>query len=119
MSQAETSGRPNGYPPSRPRPFPLPMRALNIQPTPNPNSLKFTVKNRTFLDGGMASFNGPVEALGHPLGEALFALPGIANVFILPQFLTVTKKPEADWDALLPALERAIEAYFAAREGGG
>ena len=88
------------------------MPAFSIQPTPNPNSLKFTPKKHTFIEAGMASFNSPAEAEGHPLAERLFSLPGVANVFIMQQFMTLTKHPAADWDILLPKVEMALEAYF-------
>lgn len=60
----------------------------------------------------MESFNTPAEADHHPLGRRLFSLPGVANVFILPQFVTITKHPAEDWDVLMPKIERAIDAYF-------
>ena len=88
------------------------MAAFSTHPTPNPNSLKFTAKKRSFVESGMESYNSPSEAAGHPLAERLFALPGVANVFILPQFLTLTKHPAADWSILLPKVEKALEAHL-------
>lgn len=58
----------------------------------------------------MESFDTPEEAEGHSLGRRIFAVPGVANVFILPQFLTITKHPAEDWDVLIPKIEGAIEA---------
>lgn len=92
------------------------MRSVQIHPTPNPNSMKFTASGRTFIPSGMVSFNAPSEATGHPLGERLFAIPGVANVFILPQFVTLTKQLAADWDLLLPKVEKALEAFFAEQD---
>jgi hypothetical protein len=86
---------------------------IAVHGTPNPNSLKFVAEGRAFLSGGMASFRSAGEAAAHPLGARLFALPGVANVFIVPQFLTVTKEPAADWDALIPEIERVLQAHFA------
>lgn len=80
--------------------------------TPNPNSIKITTDAGPFLDGGMASFNNAQEAEGHPLGSRLFAVPGIANVFILPQFVTITKHPAASFDEILPGVEHALAAHF-------
>ena len=88
------------------------MPKIQVSPTPNPDSLKLTLKKGQFIESGMESFNTPEEAEHHPLGRRLFSLPGVANVFILPQFVTVTKHPAEDWDALLPKIERTIEAYF-------
>lgn len=89
---------------------------IQIQPTPNPDSVKLTVDGHSFIDSGMESFSTPQEAEGHPLGSRIFALNGVANVFILPAFLTVTKHPAASWDALLPKIEHLLDEYFAGSE---
>ncbi len=87
------------------------MPDIHIAPTPNPNSLKFTLGEGVFIESGMESFSSPVEAEDNMLGSRLFALPGVVNIFILPQFLTVTKHPAEDWDVLIPKIESAIRAY--------
>ena len=56
----------------------------------------------------MRSFTSLAEAAADPLGIALFAVPGVAGVFVLPAFLTVTKTPEASWEAVLPGVEAAL-----------
>jgi len=88
------------------------MPEIQVTPTPNPNSLKFTLGEGEFIDSGMESFNSPVEAEAHPLGSRLFSLPGVINIFILPEFLTITKHPAEDWDALIPKVEAAIRGYL-------
>jgi len=93
------------------------MRRFDTQPTPNPNSVKITTDGESFLSGGMESFSSADQAAGHPLGRRLFEVPGIVNVFVLPQFLTVTKAPEADWDAVMSGVESALEAYFDSNHG--
>lgn len=60
----------------------------------------------------MESFNSAQEAEAHGLGRRLFAVAGVANVFIVPQFVTVTKHPDADWNRVLPPVEAALHAYF-------
>lgn len=85
------------------------MSRIDTSPTPNPNSLKFTLKSGTFIESGMESFNSDAEAEGHPLGERLFEIEGVANVFILPQFLTVTKLETARWKEIVPEVERVVE----------
>lgn len=89
------------------------MLSISIQPTPNPNSLKFTAGKRLFIPSGMEAFASPAQAAGHPLGEPLFAIPGVANVFILPQFVTITRHPRADWDDMIPRIEAVLEAHLA------
>lgn len=88
------------------------MTALQIASTPNPDSLKLTLEEGVFIESGMETFSSAAEAESHPLGNRLFSLPGVVNVFILPQFLTVTKHPAEDWDGLLPKIEAAINSYL-------
>lgn len=93
------------------------MPRFQTQPTPNPNSLKITSDGPPFIENGMESFNSSEEAADHPLGRRLFAVSGVAGVFILPQFLTLTKTPDASWNQILPAAEVALGEHFA-QQGG-
>ena len=74
------------------------MNHISVHPTPNPNSLKFVLASGTFITGGLESFGSAAEADGHDLSVALFAVEGVVNVFIVPQFLTVTKESSESWD---------------------
>ena len=84
------------------------MPSLTVSPTPNPNSLKFSLLSGQFIEDGMESFGSATEAEGHHLGRALFALRGVMNVFITPQFVTVTKHPAADWTLLAAKVEATL-----------
>lgn len=88
------------------------MPPYTVQPTPNPNSLKFTATGPPFIETGMGAFSSAAEAEGDPLGEPLFALPGVLNVLVLPAFVTVTKQPDADWNAILPHVERILSTHL-------
>lgn len=88
------------------------MAKLRSSPTPNPNSLKFTLANGTFIESGMETYNSAAEATDHELGRRLFSIAGVTNVFILPEFLTITKEPDAHWDAMISDVELAVEAYL-------
>lgn len=88
------------------------MPTFQVQPTPNPNSIKITTNAGAFIDDGMESFGAAQEAEGHPLGERLFNVPGVVNVFIVPQFVTVTKHPATDWGAVTPKLKSALAEHF-------
>lgn len=80
-------------------------------PTPNPRSMKFTGDGRRFAPAGVFSFNSPREAVGNTLGEALFAVAGVANVLILPDFVTVSLSDAADWPSRLPRLLEILDEY--------
>jgi hypothetical protein len=79
-----------------------------IQPTPNPNALKFEVGvdvqgPRTFVAG---------QAGDEPLAAALLALPGVTSVFLNADFVTISKLPEASWDEIAAPAQDLIAAEF-------
>jgi hypothetical protein len=75
------------------------------EPTPNPNALRFSL-SAPVLGDRPKSFGSATAATGTPWAERLFAIPGVASLFGLKDFLTVTKAPGASWDAIVPkALE--------------
>lgn len=88
------------------------MPPYTVQPTPNPNSLKFSTKGRPFIEQGMGAFASAAEAEGDPLGAPIFAVPGVINVLVLPPFVTVTKSPDADWNEVLPHVERILTTHL-------
>lgn len=89
---------------------------IRPRPTPNPDSLKFEVAGGSLAPpGGLLSARSPAEADGDPLAAALFALDGVASLLVVPTFVTITKRPEASWDALLPAAERVFAEHLGGR----
>jgi len=82
---------------------------VRFQPTPNPNAGKFST-DRTVVQNGSRSYFSAEQASGDPVAEALFAIPGVASVFMVADFITVTKTPDARWDELAPRVEQAIRA---------
>lgn len=88
------------------------MPAFRFDPTPNPNSLKFSAPKEVTFTDGMESFASAAEAESHPLGHRLFSLPGVTNVFMLPQFATITKQPAADWELLIPKIQAVLQQHF-------
>jgi len=90
---------------------------LQSHPTPNPNSLKFTAPGQTFIDKGLLSFRSAEAAAAHPLAAALFAIEGVCDVLILPEFVTVTKRPDVPWEAVESPVMEVLRAYLAERSG--
>src|SRR5688500_13501459 len=92
----------------------------NIEETPNPNAVKFILKEPV-TNGTTRSFHSEAEAANDPLGKALFEVGDVASVFYMDKMVTVEKADEADWDDLLPRLAvpiRAAESVSAAAVGG-
>lgn len=90
----------------------------NIEETPNPNAVKFILKEPV-SSGAARSFHGPEEAAQDPLARALFEVGEVASVFYMDRMITVEKTDEADWDELLPKLAVPIRAAASAANGNG
>lgn len=75
------------------------MASASATPTPNPNAMKFT------LDTNLPD---PLES--SDFGRALLAIPGVASIFGVVDFVTVTRDAGADWDAIVPAVIDAAAA---------
>jgi NFU1 iron-sulfur cluster scaffold homolog, mitochondrial len=90
----------------------------NIEETPNPNAVKFILKEPV-TSGTTRSFHAAQEAADDPLGRSLFAVGDVASVFYMDKMITVEKTDEADWDDLLPRLAVPIRAAEAASTNGG
>jgi len=84
------------------------MARLRFDPTPNPNAYKVTVPS-PFCNGSKI-VSRPEQATA-PVAKALMSVPGVTSLFFLNDFVTVSKKPEADWDAILPQVKEALEKH--------
>ena len=89
---------------------------VNLQFTPNPNTLKYSV-NRTLLEKGAVNVTVAAEAAARsPLAAKLFEVPGICGVMIGKDFVTVTKSDDGDWDVVHKSASSTIEKHL--RENG-
>ena len=82
--------------------------AVDIQPTPNPNALKFII-DQTVRDEGKTSFKNPTQAKDVPLASALFDLRGVDQVHMFQNVITVSKFSFEPWDSLEPTIVTTIE----------
>ncbi len=81
---------------------------VSIDPTPNPNALKFTVGSPV---GGPATFVAGRET-DDPMATALLSLPGVSSIFMTADFVTVSKAPEGDWDDIIEPARAIISDRF-------
>ncbi|HLB98582.1 MAG TPA: NifU N-terminal domain-containing protein, partial [Acetobacteraceae bacterium] len=86
---------------------------IETEGTPNPATLKF-LPGRDVMGAGTADFAAPDTATRSPLAGALFALPGVARVFLGGDFVTVTKFDDIAWQALKPQILGTIMEHFVA-----
>jgi hypothetical protein len=82
---------------------------IRFQSTPNPNAGKFSADRRIVEGKASRSYYGAAQAAGDEVARALFALDGVASVFMVDDFVTVTKQPDAQWDALVPQVIATLE----------
>lgn len=75
------------------------MASASASPTPNPNAMKFTLDTTVPDDLDASAF-----------GQAILAIPGVASIFGVVDFVTVTREADADWDTIVPAVIDAAAA---------
>lgn len=88
----------------------MPPSVKSFQPTPNPNALKCVLEGR--LDVAPSpkprSYARPQDAADDPLARALLAIPGVTNVLIHPDWITINRAPDAEWAPIKAAVTRAL-----------
>jgi hypothetical protein len=47
------------------------------------------------------------------VATALFELDGVASIFMVDDFVTVTKRVDAEWSDLIPRVTSTLERVFA------
>ena len=82
---------------------------VRIDPTPNPNALKFTVGKD--VDGPKTFVAGKDD--DDPFAGPLLALDGVTSLFMTADFVTISKTPESSWDEIAPEAQRILETAFA------
>ena len=85
------------------------MATAEPEPSPNPNALRFQLDVTLH---GTLSFNNATEAAGHPFAEAVFAVDGVAAIFGVNDFVTVTRRPGADWGPIVAAVQAAAADHL-------
>ena len=74
---------------------------VDVQPTPNPNALKF-ILNENIKKEGKSSYRSPMECMHLPLATALFMIRGVDQIHLFENVVTVTKFGYEEWNALEP-----------------
>ncbi len=89
----------------------MPVHILGYESTPNPNALKCRLDQslsdvpRSFLNASMAEEDA--------LATALFAGAPITTILINGDWMTINKRPDADWRAVKSRIERILTAMDA------
>ena len=77
--------------------------------TPNPDATKFTL-DVTLPE--MFNVSDADHAAAIPFARDVFAAGGVASVFGVNDFVTVTRRPGADWEPIVAAVHDAAAAHL-------
>lgn len=86
---------------------------IYAEATPNPETMKF-VANRMILNNDSADFQTREAALKSPLATELFQLPYVNAVFIMNNFITISKLSTYEWPDIMHDLREFVKNYLEA-----
>lgn len=81
----------------------------DVQPTPNPNALKF-ILNRPVKTEGNSTYKTPMECGENHFAAKLFTLRGVDQVHFFDNVITITKFGYEDWSLLESEVVKCIES---------
>jgi Fe-S cluster biogenesis protein NfuA len=84
---------------------------IQTEATPNPATLKF-LPGTLVMSEGTADFRDAASASASPLAQALFAVDGVAGVYLGADFITISKAEGKEWLLLKPALLGVMMDHF-------
>lgn len=83
--------------------------------TPNPETMKF-VFNRMIFPDQTADFPTVESTTYSPLAKNLFEFSFVQGVFIMNNFVTITRVPGVEWEEITPIMKEFLKSYVAAGE---
>jgi hypothetical protein len=87
------------------------MACATPSPTPNPNAMKFTLD--VALPARILADRG--DDVDDEFARALLAIDGVASVFGVNDFVTITRAEGADWEPIIAATQHVVDKHL---EGG-
>ncbi len=89
---------------------------IYTESSPNPNSMKFMLNFMLISDGVSFDFPDTASAQNCPLAQELFGFDYIDRVFLMNNFITLSKKGDQDWYEVIPEIKAFLKAYFEAQK---
>lgn len=83
------------------------MRKIIIEPTANPNVIKF-VADYTLIPGSL-ELDRTSDITEIPLAQELFNYPFVSKIFISANFVAVAKEDHVEWEHIVESLKNIIE----------
>jgi len=93
-------------------------KIADIQETPNPNAVKFILKDPVSW-GTSHSFKSQESAAEDKLASSIFEVGSVVSVFYMDKMITVEKTDDAEWDEILPDLAVPIRAADPVKQTNG
>ena len=90
------------------------MNSVNIylEANPNPNSLKFVADRMLLDDKVIKDYPDSKSAVDSQIARELFKFDYVERVFIMSNFITITKNEQVHWDAIKLELRNFIKKYL-------
>ena len=92
------------------------MTNIYLEESPNPNSLKFVVNYMLVEEGEIYDFPDLASAQASPLAQGLFKFEYVKRVFIMNNFVTITKEDDVEWYTIKESLKHFIHNYLESKE---
>ena len=93
-------------------------KIADIQETPNPNAVKFILKEAV-SHGTSHSFKTADDAANDDLAKSIFEVGDVVSVFYMDKMITVEKTDDVEWDDILPTLAVPIRAAETVKSSNG
>ena len=84
---------------------------IQTQATPNPATIKFIPGEDVSLSG-LKDYQKVEDASESTLAQRMYGLQGVAGVFLGPDFVSVSKDEDTDWNMLKPMIMAALMEHF-------
>ena len=83
---------------------------VQIQDTPNPNSLKFIPGKKVSLVGSLEITN--INQSDNELIRNIFSIQGVTGIYLTDDFLSVNKNPDINWEDLKHLIISFINDFY-------
>ena len=84
----------------------MPFAVIEVQPTPNPNAVKFILDRP--ISAERVSILAAEQADDHPIARRLFEVAGVSSLLMLGDFVTVNKEPGASWAPIKRSIRKVL-----------
>ncbi len=85
---------------------------IYLEANPNPNSLKFVTDRMLVNEGVVKDYPDADSTKDSPIAKKLFSFDYVDRVFIMSNFITITKNNQVHWDNIKLELRNFIKKHI-------